>query len=198
MCSSPASQPRSAWILTATSNGSTIRRAKANGCSPRGRSTVPGFSPRPAGIARKEDRADAAEQRGRPALVPVLLLHGRANRDWARKHPLAAKRALRAILKGSRARASGPRSRVKAYLGQGYNANPEYARQALRDLPYGRWRDYNPEDTMRFYALRLREAGMVKSPPQKLDQSGNRLAALEQLKRESRRETCWGHQASGC
>ena len=57
---------------------------------------------------------------------------------------------------------------MKAFLAKGYTANPEYARQALRELPYGRWRDYNPEDTLRFYALRLREAGMVKSPPQKL------------------------------
>ena len=37
---------------------------------------------------------------------------------------------------------------------------------------------------MRFYALRLREAGMVKSPPQKLVSQGTDWRALDQLKRE--------------
>ena len=107
-----------------------------------------------------------------------------ANRDWVRKHPVAAKRALRAILKGSELCASDPDRGVKAYLAQGYTPNPDHARQALRELPYGHWRDYNPEDTVRFYALRLREAGMVKNPPQKLISQGTDWRALEQLRKE--------------
>ena len=107
-----------------------------------------------------------------------------ANRDWVRKHPIAAKRALRAILKGSELCASDPELGVKAYLAQGYTPNPEHARQALRELPYGHWRDYNPEETVRFYALRLREAGMVKSPPQKLISQGTDWRALDQLRKE--------------
>ena len=106
------------------------------------------------------------------------------NRDWVRKHPVAAKRALRAILKGSEVCASDPNLGVKAYLAQGYTPNPDYARQALGELPYGHWRDYNPEETVRFYALRLREAGMVKNPPQKLISQGTDWRALDQLKRE--------------
>jgi len=107
-----------------------------------------------------------------------------ANRDWVRKHPIAAKRALRAILKGSELCASDPGLGVNAYLAQGYTPNPDHARQALRELPYAHWRDYNPEDTVRFYALRLREAGMVKSPPQKLISQGTDWHALEQLRKE--------------
>jgi len=107
-----------------------------------------------------------------------------ANRDWVRKHPVAAKRALRAILKGSELCASDPDRGVKAYLAQGYTPNPDHAREALRELPYGHWRDYNPEDTVRFYALRLREAGMVKNPPQKLISQGTDWRALEQLRKE--------------
>jgi len=107
-----------------------------------------------------------------------------ANREWVRKHPIAAKRALRAILKGSELCASDPELGVRAYLAQGYTPNPEHARQALRELPYGHWRDYNPEETVRFYALRLREAGMVKSPPQKLISQGTDWRMLDQLKRE--------------
>ena len=106
------------------------------------------------------------------------------NRNWVGKHPIASKRALRAILKGSELCASDPELGVKAYLAQGYTPNPDHARQALSELPYGRWRDYNPEDTVRFYALRLGEAGMVKSPPQKLISQGTDWRALDQLKRE--------------
>jgi NitT/TauT family transport system substrate-binding protein len=38
----------------------------------------------------------------------------------------------------------------------------------MKDVPYGRWREYDPEDTVRFYALRLHEVGMLKSSPQKI------------------------------
>ena len=37
---------------------------------------------------------------------------------------------------------------------------------------------------MRFYALRLREAGMVKSTPQKLIAQGTDWRFVEQLKKE--------------
>jgi NitT/TauT family transport system substrate-binding protein len=107
-----------------------------------------------------------------------------ANREFAQKNPIATKRALRAIIKGSEICATDPDRGAKAYLDQGFATSPEYARQALREIPYGRWRDYNPEETVRFYALRLREAGMVGSPPQKLISQGTDWRVLDQLRRE--------------
>jgi NitT/TauT family transport system substrate-binding protein len=107
-----------------------------------------------------------------------------ANRAWLRQHPVAAKRVMRAILKGSELCVSDPDIGVKAFLAQGFTPNPEYARQAIRELPYLRWRDYNPEETLRFYALRLREAGMVKSAPQKIIAQGTDWRILDELKRE--------------
>ena len=62
--------------------------------------------------------------------------------------------------------------------------NADYARQAIRELSYGKWRDYNPEETVRFYALRLREAGMVKGSPQKLIAQGTDWRFLNELKKE--------------
>ena len=109
-----------------------------------------------------------------------------ANREFASKHPIAAKRALRAILKASELCASEPDLAVKAFLAQGYKANPEHARQAILELPYGHWRDYNPEETVRFYALRLREAGMVSASPQKLIAQGTDWRFIDQLRREMR------------
>ena len=107
-----------------------------------------------------------------------------ANHEFVRKHPIATKRAVRAILKGSEICATNPGQGAKAYLAQGFSMNPEYARQALRELPYGKWRDYNPEETVRFYALRLREAGMVKMAPQKLIAQGTDWRFLNELKKE--------------
>jgi NitT/TauT family transport system substrate-binding protein len=107
-----------------------------------------------------------------------------ANKEFARKHPVAAKRAMRAILKASELCASDPDLGAKSYLAQGYTTNPEYARQAMRELPYGKWRDYNPEETVRFYALRLREAEMVKASPQKLIAQGTDWRILEELRKE--------------
>lgn len=107
-----------------------------------------------------------------------------ANREFARKNPIATKRALRAIIKASDICASDPERGAKAYLDLGFKAAPEYARQAMREVPYGRWRDYNPEDTLRFYALRLREARLIKSSPQQLIAQGTDWRFIEQLKKE--------------
>ena len=56
--------------------------------------------------------------------------------------------------------------------------------ESVRALPYGRWREYNPEDTLRFYALRLREAGMIKSTPQEIIGRGSNWRFLNELKWE--------------
>jgi NitT/TauT family transport system substrate-binding protein len=107
-----------------------------------------------------------------------------ANREFAQKHPIATRRALRALIRGTDICATDPDRGAAAYLAQGYPTAPEYARQAIREIPYGRWRDFNPEETIRFYALRLREAGMVKGSPQRLIAQGTDWRMLEQLKRE--------------
>ena len=62
--------------------------------------------------------------------------------------------------------------------------NYPYAAQALKDIPYRRWREYDSADTIRFYALRLHEAGMIKSTPQKLIAHGTDWRFLNELKKE--------------
>ncbi len=107
-----------------------------------------------------------------------------ANREWADRHPVAAKRAVRAILKASELCAADPELGARAFLAQGFNFDPEYARQALRELTLGTWRDFNPEETLRFYALRLREAEMVKSSPQKIIAGGSDWRIVDRLRKE--------------
>jgi NitT/TauT family transport system substrate-binding protein len=56
--------------------------------------------------------------------------------------------------------------------------------QTLNENAYDKWREYDPEDTLRFYALRLHEAGMIKSSPQKIIADGTDWRFLDELKRE--------------
>jgi NitT/TauT family transport system substrate-binding protein len=54
----------------------------------------------------------------------------------------------------------------------------------LKNLPYNRWRENDPEDTLRFHALRLHEVGMIKTNPQKLIGQATDWRFLNELKRE--------------
>jgi len=54
----------------------------------------------------------------------------------------------------------------------------------MREIRYTRWQDYDPEDTVRFYALRLREAGMIKSTPQKIIADGTDWRFFNELRHE--------------
>jgi NitT/TauT family transport system substrate-binding protein len=106
------------------------------------------------------------------------------HRAFIHKHPVATKRAMRAILKAADLCALEPERAAHALVDKGFAKQYEYARQLMQELPYGRWRDYNPEDTVRFYALRLHEAGMIKSSPQKIIEQGTDWRFLNELKRE--------------
>jgi NitT/TauT family transport system substrate-binding protein len=107
-----------------------------------------------------------------------------ANQEFARNHPVATKRALRAILKAADVCAREPEGVARALVERGVTTNYEYAAQAMREIPYGQWRDYSPEDTIRFYALRLHEVGMIKSTPQQIMAQGTDWRFLTALKQE--------------
>jgi NitT/TauT family transport system substrate-binding protein len=106
------------------------------------------------------------------------------NTDFVLEHPVATKRVLRAILKAADFCAAEPERAAQRLVDGGYTPRYDYALQTLSDLPYDRWREYDPEDTMRFYALRLHEAGMVTSTPNKIIADGTDWRFVEELKRE--------------
>jgi NitT/TauT family transport system substrate-binding protein len=107
-----------------------------------------------------------------------------ARREFAEKYPVATKRALRAFLKAADICAQEP-ERVARYLAaKGYEPRYEIGLEVLKSLPYARWRESNPEDTLRFHALRLHEVGMIKSSPQNLIAQGTDWRFLNELKRE--------------
>ena len=106
------------------------------------------------------------------------------NRDFVRKNPVATKRVLRAIIKAADLCVSDPTGVARRMLDGGFTASYDYTLQMLNEVPYNKWREYDPEDTIRFYSLRLREAGMIKSTPNKIIADAADWRFLNELKRE--------------
>jgi NitT/TauT family transport system substrate-binding protein len=110
------------------------------------------------------------------------MLYG--SRDYVRNHPVATKRAMRAILKAADLCASQPERAARRLVDRGFTPRYDYALQTLRDVPYDTWREYDPEDTLRYYALRLHEIGRVKSIPQEIIAKHTDWRFFDELKRE--------------
>lgn len=143
-----------------------------------------GFPPRPQELrARKIGHVIVNSAADRPWAQYFCCLIT-SSREFVRKHPVATKRAMRAILKAADLCAAQPERAGRMLVDKGYTAQYDYIVQVLKELPYGKWRDYDPEDTIRFYALRLHEAGMIKMNPQKLIAQASDWRFLTELKKE--------------
>jgi NitT/TauT family transport system substrate-binding protein len=106
------------------------------------------------------------------------------HRDFVRKHPVATKRVLRSILKATDICASDPERVARFLVDMRYETRYPIGLEVMKNTSYTRWRHDNPEDTLRFHALRLHEAGMLKSTPQKLIANGTDWRFLNELKQE--------------
>ncbi|HEX6111799.1 MAG TPA: ABC transporter substrate-binding protein [Geminicoccaceae bacterium] len=107
-----------------------------------------------------------------------------ASTDFVHEHPIATKRVTRAILKATDLCVSEPERVARMLVDGGFVERYDHALQALTEVPYDRWREYDPEDTLRFYALRLHEAGMIGSTPNEIIAAGTDWRFLTELKRE--------------
>jgi NitT/TauT family transport system substrate-binding protein len=101
-----------------------------------------------------------------------------------RNHPVATKRVLRAILKAADICVTEPARAARRIVDGGFTDRYDYALQTLNELPYDKWREYDAEDTIRFYTLRLHEVGLIKSSPNKIIADGTDWRFLNELKRE--------------
>ena len=104
--------------------------------------------------------------------------------DFVRQHPVATKRALRAILKATDVCATEPEHAARQLVEGGFAQHYDVALQTLTDLPYNVWRELDPEDSLRFYALWLHEFGELESTPNQLIAAGTDWRFLNELKRE--------------
>jgi NitT/TauT family transport system substrate-binding protein len=106
------------------------------------------------------------------------------NREFVRKNPIATKRVVRAMLRATDLCVSAPALVAQRMVDGGFTPRHDYAAQTLADVPYNRWREFDPEDTIRFYALRLREARMLKSNPAKIIADAADWRFLNEVRRE--------------
>ena len=91
---------------------------------------------------------------------------------------------MRAILKAADLCANEPARVARAMVDRRFTDRYDYALQTISDVPYDKWREYDPEDTLRYYALRLHELGRIKSIPQKIIAENTDWRFLNELKRE--------------
>lgn len=105
-------------------------------------------------------------------------------REFVRDYPIATKRYLRAILKATDLCATQPAQAAQRLIDAGFTDKYEYALQTLTELSYDKWREFDPEDSLRFFALRLHEVGMIQSTPNKVIAEGTDWRFLNELKQE--------------
>jgi NitT/TauT family transport system substrate-binding protein len=145
---------------------------------------VLGFPPEPQEFrARKIGRVIVNTTVDRP-WSQYFCCFATGNRDFVRKHPAATKRALRALVKAVDICAAEPDKVVRRLVDRGFLKDYEYSVQALREIPYRRWREYDSADTIRFFALRMHEAGVIKSSPAKIIADGMEWRFVNELKKE--------------
>ncbi len=143
-----------------------------------------GFPPQPQELrARKIGRLIVSTTTDQPWSQYLCCIMA-GNRDFVRNHPIATKRFLRAILKASDLCAADPELAARRLVDGGWTPHYDYALQTLRELPYAGWREFDPEDALRFYALRLHEVGMIKASPNQLLAEGTDWRFFNELRRE--------------
>jgi NitT/TauT family transport system substrate-binding protein len=110
------------------------------------------------------------------------MISGRT--DYVDRYPVATKRALRVILKAADLCVSDPQWVARQLIDHDFLPPHDYALQTLNEIRYDRWRNYDPEDSLRYYALRMQETGLIKSSPNKIIAEGTDWRFLNELKRE--------------
>ena len=136
-------------------------------------------------------------QQLRAARIGHVLVNTAADRPWSqyfccmlagsphyvRAYPNATRSVLRAVLKAADLCAADPAGIGRRLADGGRVPRADYAAQTFADNNY-KWREFDPEDTIRWYALRLHEVGLIKSSPQKIIADGTDWRFLDELKRE--------------
>ena len=106
------------------------------------------------------------------------------NADFVRRNPIATKRVVRAMARATEICAAKPDWVAQRLVDRGFTPRYDSARQGLYDVSYRNWREYDAEDAVRFWALRLRELGMIKSSPDKIIAEGTDWRFIKEVRKE--------------
>ena len=137
-----------------------------------------------AGAARPENRPYDRQHDHRQAMVAAFLLHDFRHRGLCEQVPGGDQACVAGHIQVRRPLRVGSANGGAAAGRTRFRPSYDYALQTLNDIRYDRWRDYDPEDALRFFALRMQETGMIKSSPQKIIADGTDWRFLKELKRE--------------
>jgi NitT/TauT family transport system substrate-binding protein len=106
------------------------------------------------------------------------------NARYVERYPIATKRILRALLKAADLCVSEPQQVARRFIELGYGEDLEAVTRSIQDIRYNTWRDYEPEDTLRFFSLRMREAGIISSSPEQIIDKVADWKFLKQIRQE--------------
>ncbi len=143
-----------------------------------------GFAPEPQELrSKKIGRVLLNTLTDRPWSQYFCCLAG-AHQDFVRKNPVATKRALRAFLKAADLCVSQPVKIARMLVDRGVASNYDYTLQSVREIGYRKWREYDPEDTVRFWGLRLHELGIIKTSLKKVVAEHTNWRFINELRKE--------------
>ena len=104
--------------------------------------------------------------------------------DFVRRNPIATKRVVRAMVRATDICAAKPDWVAQRLIDRGFAPRYDYVRQGLTDVSYSSWREFDAEDSVRFWALREREIGMIKSSPDKIIATGTDWRFIKEVRKE--------------
>jgi NitT/TauT family transport system substrate-binding protein len=97
---------------------------------------------------------------------------------------LATQRVLNAVLSAADYCATDPKGAAQRLIDEAVTKRYDYALQAVKEIPYSKWRDHDSADMMQFYSRRMREAGLIKTDPSKIIAENADWRFINQLKRD--------------
>jgi NitT/TauT family transport system substrate-binding protein len=106
------------------------------------------------------------------------------NADFVHRNPIATKRVVRAMVRATDICSAKPDWVAQRLVDRGFTPRYDYARRGLDDVSYRAWREYDAEDSVRFWALRERELGIIKSSPDKIIAKGTDFRFLKEVRKE--------------
>ena len=107
-------------------------------------------------------------------------------RDFIRNNPIATRKVIRSILRANDLVSQDPAMAAQLLVDRKLRKadDQEFMAQSLGEIPYDKWRDYSPEDTIRFWALRLKEVGIIEYSPQEYISKNTDWSHIASLKKE--------------
>jgi NitT/TauT family transport system substrate-binding protein len=106
------------------------------------------------------------------------------SRGFFERNPVATKRAMRAIYRGIDRCDREPDAVAQLLVDRGWVLTLPKALEAMHEVAFDRWRAQEAENTIRFHALRLAEAGVIGSTPDEIIENGADFTFFNELKEE--------------